>query len=628
MKSLNIASNLKLPLELAQQAICTVGIRGSGKTNTGRVMAEELLDAGVPICVIDPTDAWWGLRASRDGKGEGYPVFIFGGEHGDLPLEETHGKTIAEFLVGERVPVVLSLRHLRKGAQRRFVTDLAEELYHLKGKAENRSPLTVFIDEAPLFVPQQTTGDIARTVGAVEDLVNRGRNAGFGVVLISQRFATINKNVTTQAGVIIAHRLTSPQDRKALSEWIEENATIEQQRDTLASLATLKNGEAWVWAPVLDAYARVQMRLSSTFDSGATPKMGAKPIEPRKLAEIDREKLRARMSAAVEAKKANDPAELKKKLAELEKQLKALSDANVRAGQVKVLPAKTVEKRIVTDKTVERLEKLALAIEARTTAASTKLSALLKPVIDALNKEDDAISELVIAVKSMRDAASSVPALPRRSTAGFSPHVSTAAQTLSTASAVRVMSLPDWPGQPYDAGQTLASPEPANPDAREALSGPERKILDACAWWSSLNVQSPSMAQVAAVAGYTPTGGSFGTYLSRLSTQQLITRANGEICMTKAGWQVSVEPITPPTLAQLHERIRAILDGPGRKIIDVVIEAGGGAISTEDVGRASGYEPSGGSFGTYLSRLSGLGLIRRARGMIEPTEVLFPEGLT
>jgi hypothetical protein len=81
-----------------------------GKTNTAGVIAEELLDRGQQIVVLDPTDAWWGLRSD-------YPVFIFGGPHGDLPLKETDGKTLAEFVVSEQVPIILSLRHLRKGAR-------------------------------------------------------------------------------------------------------------------------------------------------------------------------------------------------------------------------------------------------------------------------------------------------------------------------------------------------------------------------------------------------------------------------------------------------------------------------------------------------------------------------------
>lgn len=142
------------------------GIRGSGKTNTAGALAEELLAHGHPIAVIDPTDAWWGLRAGRDGNpAGGFPVVIFGGPHGDIPLQETDGKVIAEFIVQDQVSVVLSLRHLRKNAQRRFVTEFCEELYHLKGADSHRTPLTVFIDEAPLFVPQKVMGEVARTVG-------------------------------------------------------------------------------------------------------------------------------------------------------------------------------------------------------------------------------------------------------------------------------------------------------------------------------------------------------------------------------------------------------------------------------------------------------------------------------
>jgi uncharacterized protein len=144
MKQIKLAPNIRMPIDIAGQTIGLLGIRGSGKTNTAACIAEELLDQNHPIVAIDPTDAWWGLRSE-------YPVFIFGGPHGDIPLQETDGKVIAEFVVNEQVPIILSLRHLRKNAQRRFVMEFCEELYHLKGRDGYRSPLTVFIDEAPLF---------------------------------------------------------------------------------------------------------------------------------------------------------------------------------------------------------------------------------------------------------------------------------------------------------------------------------------------------------------------------------------------------------------------------------------------------------------------------------------------
>lgn len=310
-RELKLARGLALPADVAGQTVAIVGIRGSGKTNTAGVIAEELLDLGHPAVIIDPTDCWWGIRSD-------YPVLIFGGSHGDIPLAEGDGKTIAEFVVTEQAPLILSLRHLRKGAQRRFVTEFCEELYHLKGEDKYRSPLTVFIDEAPLFVPQRVTGDVARTVGAVEDLIARGRNSGFGVVLISQRSATLNKDVLTQSDTIIAHRLPSPQDRKALSEWIEENATVAEHKEVLASLAKMANGQAWVWAPKLDVFKQVQIRMRRTFDSSASPKIGEKLTPPKKLTDIDIAKLKGKLAEALERRKAEDPALLRKRIDELE----------------------------------------------------------------------------------------------------------------------------------------------------------------------------------------------------------------------------------------------------------------------------------------------------------------------
>lgn len=318
---LNLAHNLKLPTQIATQAISVLGIRSSGKTNTAGALAEELLAIDQPVVVVDPTDAWWGLRSSADGKQAGYGILICGGSHGDLVLGENDGKALAEFLVAEQVSAILSIRHLRKEAQRRFFVALAEELYHLKGRPENRSALTLVIDEASSFVPQDVRGDVARSAGAVEDVVNRGRNAGFGVVLINQRAATLNKNVLTQCDTLVIHRMPSPQDRKAIMGWIEENATDEQAKEVLGSLASLKTGEAWIWSPALDVCQRTQIRLKRTFDSSRTPAIGEAPRQPKKLAEVDLDQLKTRMASSIELAKANDPKLLKARISELEKQV-------------------------------------------------------------------------------------------------------------------------------------------------------------------------------------------------------------------------------------------------------------------------------------------------------------------
>jgi len=133
------------------------------------------------VLILDPTGVWWGLRTSADGKTAGYPVVIFGGDHADVPLEETAGTLIADVIVSQRISAVLDLSSLSKSGTRRFCTDLLERLYH-----RNREPLHVVIDEADLLAPQRVAHGGERLLGAMSDLVRRGRVRGLGVSMITQ----------------------------------------------------------------------------------------------------------------------------------------------------------------------------------------------------------------------------------------------------------------------------------------------------------------------------------------------------------------------------------------------------------------------------------------------------------
>lgn len=478
-RKLRLADELSVPIELAQQTVGILGIRGSGKTNTAGVIAEELLSAGVPICVLDPTDAWWGLRSTADGKAAGFPVFIFGGEHGDLPLAETDGKVIAVFLVAKQVPIVLSLRHLRKAAQRRFVADFLEELYHLKGKAANRSPLAVFLDEAPLFVPQKVTPDAARTTGAVEDLIARGRNAGFGVVLISQRSATINKDVLTQCDTLISHRLPSPQDRKALLEWFEHNVTSDEYKTILASLPSLKNGEAWVWAPPLKIMQRTQMRMRATFDSSKTPEFGARFVEPKNLAAVDIAQLKEELRSTVERAREADPKLLKGEIERLKQEL---------AKQPEVSPA--------NDALMEQLQRE--RDEARRDASRAKH--LAEELNDLVWQASEASAENFASLRrSLEQIEQEMPKVEVRPAAAIVHPVQKA---------------------------VTAQPRMVN-GSGEAMGKAERAILTALA-----QLGESSKERVAAFTGYAVNGGGFNNALSRLRTLRLI-EGSGSLSLTK-----------------------------------------------------------------------------------------------
>lgn len=94
-RGLKVSKELELPAESVTHSFGLLAMRGAGKTNAARVLAEEMYDAGLPFVAIDPVGSWWGLRAGRDGKkAGGLAIPIFGGRHADLPLHRGAGVRI------------------------------------------------------------------------------------------------------------------------------------------------------------------------------------------------------------------------------------------------------------------------------------------------------------------------------------------------------------------------------------------------------------------------------------------------------------------------------------------------------------------------------------------------------
>jgi hypothetical protein len=280
---LRIADDLALPVDAVTETFLIFGKRGSGKTATSVVLTEEMIGAGLPVCVLDPMGAWWGLRSSADGQGPGLPVTILGGEHADLPLEPGSGTAVADLLAAERMPLVLDMFAMSKTQQRGFVTDFMERLFR-----RNRDPLHLVIDEADRFAPQRGDHDGARLLGAYEDIVLRGRKPGIGSTSITLRPAQLHSAIRSQVEVLIAMKLLGKLDVQAIDEWVRLHATEEAARELKASLPSLPVGTGWFWSPGwLEIMAKVHVRARRTFDSSATPKVGEQRIVPREFAPVN-----------------------------------------------------------------------------------------------------------------------------------------------------------------------------------------------------------------------------------------------------------------------------------------------------------------------------------------------------
>ncbi|BCM91603.1 hypothetical protein IAD21_03478 [Abditibacteriota bacterium] len=329
MRMLQLADDLKIPLDAATETFGILARRGAGKTYAAAVLAEELIKAGAPVVILDPVGAWWGLRSNSTGMRAGLSVVIAGGEHGDVPLESTGGRIIADLVVDDPRPLILDLSDFESNAaQDRFVADFAEHLY--RRKAHNRNPLHLIFDEADSFAPQRPMPGQARMLGAIEALVRRGRQRGIGATFITQRPAVLNKNVLTQIEVLVVLQLTAPQDRAAIEEWVRGHGTKEQSDTLLKSLASLQRGQAWFWSPSrYDLFKLVQIRKRETFDSSRTPTVGESLIQPKQLAPVDFALLRERLAATIETASKSDPAQLRAQIARLENELRSRPEQTI-----------------------------------------------------------------------------------------------------------------------------------------------------------------------------------------------------------------------------------------------------------------------------------------------------------
>lgn len=332
--------------DFVERATALIAKRGKGKTGGTKVVEEALLDVGLPFVVFDPVGLHWGLKSSFDGKKpSGYRVLVVGGEHADLPLDRKAGRLVARSIAEANVSLVVDFKGTSHAAYREFIADFADELLNV-----NRHPRLLIIEEAPRLLPQRLRPDQTAAFDAVQRLVLEGRNMGLGCILVSQRAATLNKDVLTQVDNLVIMGLTGPQDRKAVREWVELNAEPDRLEAFLAGLAALQPREAWLWAPDAGIFQKFRFRDFKTFHPDRTHlrRLGlltVKPVLTDVAALVGR--LGAQLRDLQERAKADDPKALRAELAKERAEVKRLQAELAKKPAPARVEARVVEKPFV-----------------------------------------------------------------------------------------------------------------------------------------------------------------------------------------------------------------------------------------------------------------------------------------
>lgn len=602
---LRVAAELSLGADyMAGGSTAILGKRGSGKTYTCRVLAEELLAAHVHLVILDPMGAFWGLRAGVDGTSEGLPIPIFGGQHGDIPLESSAGALIADLVVEERLSMILDMSGFTSRTQERsFAAAFFDRLYR-----RNRDLVHVLIDEADLYAPQKPQQQEVPLLATMENLVRRGRNKGIGVSMTSQRPAVLNKDLLSQVDALVAMRVVSPQDRAAIREWVRGQGTEEQWAQIAPSLPNLTNGESWWWIPEHRILQRVTVRPARTFDSSPTRKRGQASRAVTTLTDIDLSAISQRMAATIERAKEADPRQLRRHVAALEAQIADLrSELAVLRDQP---PVATVDEDLIV-----RLQRATDTVAAGDTALTAAWAEFEQRLHTLLEQRTGQVHQMQAAAAALTSAPTPNPAPP------LPPKTSPVRARRRAA-------------DPAGNGAVKPPPVAASPPidqaaGEESLTPARRRLLNALATLESIGVPRVGRTQLALWSAVSPKSSGYANNLGGLRTAGLIDYPEtGAVALTSAGRAVADPPDTVPvTEADLHRQVRDLVTPARWRLLEQLLTAHPEPISRADLAGRAGVSATSSGYANNLGGLHSLGLIDYPRkGFVAAGQVLFLSG--
>jgi uncharacterized protein len=251
--------------ELLATRLLVQGNSGSGKSHLLRRILEG--SAGlVQQIVIDPEGDFVSLS---DEFGH---VSI---EAADYSLSEIGG--IAERLREHRASVVLNLESLEVEGQMRCVAAFLSSLFD--APRDHWYPALVVVDEAQVFAPAVAgeVSDEARraSLGAMTNLMCRGRKRGLAGVIATQRLAKLAKNVAAEASNFLMGRTFLDIDMARAADLL---GMERRQAETIRDLA---RGEFLALGPAITRRPlSIRIGEVKTASKSGSPKLVPLPTEP------------------------------------------------------------------------------------------------------------------------------------------------------------------------------------------------------------------------------------------------------------------------------------------------------------------------------------------------------------
>lgn len=533
---------------------------GAGKSWSIRRLAEQTYGK-VQQIIIDHDGEYHTLAEQYD--------YVIARKGGDCPADIKSAALLARRLLELGVSAIIDIYEL--GTQRaefvkRFLDSLVNaprDLWH---------SCLVILDEAHLYCPEKGS---AVSADAVKNLMALGRKRGFSGVLATQRIAKLNKDAAAECNSKLIGRSALDVDMKRAADELGFTT-----KEDVRSLRTLKAGQFYAFGPAFsDEVTLIQVGDVKTTHLRAGQRAMAPPPPRDKVKKILAQLTDLPQEAEQEAKT----------VIELQAQVKQLRGALKKAESSAPAPeVKTVEKPVLTDKQITRLEKLFVAA----TTFGTK-------TVDALGQLNSGLAHakgmLVIPVKQ-----------PTQTPPGFKLK-SIDPLIKGTARATRDR---DRAQAPHRAPPSRISTDDG------ALPPGEQAVLRAV-------IQFPKglqRSQLTVLTGYARS--SRDAYINRLKQRGFVETNLVYVIATEAGIAAMPHAEPLPTGEELRDYWQRELPEGEWNVLNQLIGAYPDAVDKPVIDEVTGYARS--SRDAYINRLRAKQLVVDVgRGAVRASETLF-----
>ncbi len=544
---------------------------GGGKSWLIRKILEQS-HGKVQQIVIDLEGEFSTLREKYD--------YLLVGQGGEIQANIKTSEILAKKILELNVSTIIDLSELKHHERILFVKRFIDSLINAPKKLWH--PCMVIVDEADQFCPEKAKSESA---SSIIDLMCRGRKRGFCGILATQRISKLHKDACAEANNKLIGRTGLDIDRKRASDELGFTSK-EQER----SLRNLNAGSFYAFGPAISTEI-ISVEIGSV--KTTHPEAGKNILIPSKtpanIKKILKDVIDLPKEAEEELKTKGD---MKKKINDLKREVRILEKSRPKP------------KPIVDEKSLQ------IAFNKGVKESEKQLSVQIKELNNNIRIYDSVLKRLNdILINFNKKQPTKVEPLPIK-THSFKPLVKDKPETNIDSEVIDSNLLQN---------EVINSDLLQNDSEVKPVKLGAMKILG---WLVASYPDSISKPRIATLSGFSMKGGTFGSYISTLRKNGWII-VEDELTATEEGCEQITQTPEIPTGDELIEMWASKFKLGVGKILRLLCEAYPNSLSKEELGELSGFESSGGTFGSYISKLRKNNLIIIEGGMITASAEFF-----